>query len=86
MAIDHYYIAARKAGASGGKIVGAGGGGFLLLYCKACCQQAVRETMIGFGLQEMTFDHDFTGVKVLAVVEPGIYTLHQVCQQEKGES
>jgi D-glycero-alpha-D-manno-heptose-7-phosphate kinase len=86
MAIDHYYIAARKAGASGGKIVGAGGGGFLLLYCKACCQQAVRETMIGFGLQEMTFDLDFTGVKVLAVVEPGIYTLHQVCQQEKGES
>ena len=30
--IDHWYAAARAAGATGGKILGAGAGGFLMLY------------------------------------------------------
>jgi D-glycero-alpha-D-manno-heptose-7-phosphate kinase len=77
-AIDHYYNAARKAGALGGKIVGAGGGGFLLLYCSAHRQKAVRETMIRLGLREITFDFDFAGARILTVHEPEIYVEHQV--------
>jgi D-glycero-alpha-D-manno-heptose-7-phosphate kinase len=83
--IDHYYNAARKAGALGGKIVGAGGGGFLLLYCAAHCQEAVRETMTRFGLQEITFDFDFAGARVLAADEPEIYVKPQIRQQVRGE-
>ena len=70
-AIDRYYEAARNAGALGGKIVGAGGGGFLLLYCSAHRQEAVQTTMAHLGLQELTFDFDFTGALVLAASEPG---------------
>ena len=70
-AIDRYYKAAGKAGAAGGKVVGAGGGGFLLLYCSAHRQEAVRATMARLGLQELTFDFDFTGAQVLAASEPG---------------
>lgn len=77
-AIDCWYSAARKAGALGGKIVGAGGGGFLLLYCPAHCQEAVRETMTHFGLQEMTFDFDFTGARVVAAYEDGTYKGYQL--------
>ena len=83
--IDHYYNAARKAGALGGKIVGAGGGGYLLLYCSTHCQQAVRETMTRFGLREITFDFDFAGARVLAVHEPEIYVEPQIRQQVRGE-
>jgi D-glycero-alpha-D-manno-heptose-7-phosphate kinase len=82
--IDHYYQAARKAGALGGKIVGAGGGGFLLLYCTTHCQEAVRETMTRFGLREVTFDFDFAGARVLAVHEPEIYVEPQIRQQVRG--
>lgn len=84
-AIDHYYHAAREAGALGGKIVGAGGGGFLLLYCTAHCQEAVRETMARCGLREMTFDFDFAGARVLAVHEPEIYVESQICHRVGGE-
>lgn len=69
-AIDHWYEAAREAGALGGKIAGAGGGGFLMLYCPPQCQKAVRATMAGFGLRELAFDFDFSGAQVLAAVEP----------------
>lgn len=63
--IDRWYEAARCAGALGGKITGAGGGGFLLLYCPQHRQEAVREAMTGFGLQELSFDFDFTGAEVV---------------------
>jgi len=64
-AIDCWYNAARRAGALGGKIVGAGRGGFLLLYCPPCHQEGVRVMMTRFGLREMPFGFDFTGVQVL---------------------
>jgi D-glycero-alpha-D-manno-heptose-7-phosphate kinase len=79
-AIDHYYNAARKAGALGGKVVGAGGGGFLLFYCAAHRRKAVRETMTRIGLREITFDFDFAGALVLAIHEPEIYVEHQIRQ------
>jgi D-glycero-alpha-D-manno-heptose-7-phosphate kinase len=68
--IDHYYDAARKAGALGGKITGAGAGGFLLLYCPEHRQEAVRTALAQFGLQEMTFDFDFLGAQVLTTSLP----------------
>jgi len=68
--IDGWYNAARKAGALGGKLVGAGGGGFLLLCSAANRQEAVRAAMTSFGLQEMTFDFNFTGAEVLPANEP----------------
>jgi len=83
-AIDHYYHAAREAGALGGKIVGAGGGGFLLLYCTAHCQEAVRETMARCGLREVTFDFDFAGAQVLAVHEPEMDVEPQIRHQVRG--
>ncbi|HEU5230502.1 MAG TPA: hypothetical protein VFU49_21960 [Ktedonobacteraceae bacterium] len=64
-AIDSWYEAARRAGASGGKIVGAGGGGFLLLYCPQARQQAVRATLLQYGLREMSFDFDLVGAQAL---------------------
>lgn len=64
-AIDGWYTAARAAGALGGKITGAGGGGFLLLYCPPVALREVREALAGMGLQEMSFDFDFTGATVL---------------------
>ncbi len=62
--IDHYYAAARQAGALGGKITGAGGGGFLLLYCPPQAQRALRAAMNGCGLREMTCRFDWTGATV----------------------
>jgi D-glycero-alpha-D-manno-heptose-7-phosphate kinase len=67
--IDSWYNAARKAGALGGKIVGAGGGGALLLCSAPQRQVAVRETMTSFGLQELTFDFNFTGAEVVSASE-----------------
>jgi D-glycero-alpha-D-manno-heptose-7-phosphate kinase len=63
--IDCLYNAARSHGALGGKITGAGGGGFLLLYCEEESQPAVRDALAEFGVQEMRFDFDFNGARVL---------------------
>lgn len=63
--IDHYYTVAREHGALGGKIVGAGGGGFLMLYCPNHSKAKVREALAAEGLNEMTYDFDFEGAKVL---------------------
>lgn len=80
-AIDHWYAAARDAGALGGKIAGAGGGGFLLLYCPLHCQPTVRAAMAGFGLSELLFDFDFAGAQALQIgrAEP---TPAQTCADE----
>lgn len=63
--IDRCYELARKHGALGGKIVGAGGGGFLMLYCPNHSKAKVRQAMAAEGLNEMPYDFDFEGAKVL---------------------
>ena len=63
--IDRCYELAREHGALGGKIVGAGGGGFLMLYCPNHSKAKVRQAMDTEGLNEMPFDFDFEGTKVL---------------------
>ena len=79
-AIDRCYEVAREHGALGGKIVGAGGGGFLLLYCPPQRQPAVRSAMSESGLQELSFEFDFTGAQVLteAVAAHGLPAVRSV--------
>jgi D-glycero-alpha-D-manno-heptose-7-phosphate kinase len=43
--IDHWYNAARRAGASGGKILGAGAGGFLLVYAPRESHEAIKAAL-----------------------------------------
>jgi len=64
-AIDRLYDLARRHGAAGGKITGAGGGGFMLLYCEEEHQPAVREAFAAEGIEEMRFDFDFCGSRIL---------------------
>jgi len=61
--IDDAYQYAIQEGAVGGKVVGAGGGGFLLLY--ASNRQRLRHAMNKKGLQEVRFNFDFEGTKVI---------------------
>jgi D-glycero-alpha-D-manno-heptose-7-phosphate kinase len=61
--VDEWYKLARRHGALGGTLVGAGGGGFLLFYAER--QRPVREAMRTAGLQELRFQFDFEGTKVL---------------------
>ena len=63
--IDRWYNAAREAGALGGKVIGAGGGGFLMLYCPLHKKGAVRQALAPEGLEEMPFDFDYQGAKVM---------------------
>jgi D-glycero-alpha-D-manno-heptose-7-phosphate kinase len=63
--IDHWYDAARAAGATGGKIAGAGGGGFLLLYCEPERQERVTETLENNGLTRMDFRFETGGAMVI---------------------
>jgi D-glycero-alpha-D-manno-heptose-7-phosphate kinase len=61
--IDNAYNKALKAGAVGGKLVGAGGGGFLMFY--AYDKEQLRSKMSEIGLEEVRFQFDFEGTKVL---------------------
>lgn len=63
--IDRWYEISRENGALGGKVIGAGGGGFLMLYCPAQEKSDVRNSLISEGLQEMAFDFDDEGTKVM---------------------
>jgi len=63
--IDRCYEIAKESGALGGKVIGAGGGGFLMLYCPVEAKRLVRAALGNEGLQEMPFDFDFEGAKVL---------------------
>ena len=63
--IDRWYSLAREAGALGGKVIGAGGGGFLMLYCPNGVKGDVRDALAKEGLQEMPYNFDFEGAKVL---------------------
>jgi D-glycero-alpha-D-manno-heptose-7-phosphate kinase len=61
--IDSAYSKAIEAGAVGGKLVGAGGGGFLMFY--ASDKEMLRRTMTEIGLEEVRFQFDFEGTKVI---------------------
>ena len=50
-------------GAIGGKLVGAGGGGFILFYTED--RQKLRKAMQSNGLEELRFNFDFEGTKVM---------------------
>ena len=62
--IDHWYKLAMQNGAIGGKLIGAGGGGFLLFLTPE--KTRLRRTMIREGLQEVRFNFNFEGSKILA--------------------
>lgn len=61
--IDEWYALGIKNGAVGGKLVGAGGGGFLLFY--ASDRNKLRHAMSKAGLEEVRFNYDFEGTKVV---------------------
>jgi D-glycero-alpha-D-manno-heptose-7-phosphate kinase len=61
--IDDAYSIAIKSGAVGGKLVGAGGGGFLMFY--AHDKDKLRSEMRRIGLEEVRFQFDFEGTKVV---------------------
>ena len=61
--IDDAYSQAIRAGAVGGKLVGAGGGGFLMFY--ADDKEMLRKKMSDLGLEEVRFQFDFEGTKVI---------------------
>ncbi len=60
---DEVYSSALKNGAVGGKLVGAGGGGFLLLYAKD--KEKLQAKMTELGLEEVRFQFDTEGTKVI---------------------
>ena len=55
-AIDHWYLAARRAGATGGKLLGAGGGGFLLLYANEDRHDAIAAALSDLRRVEFGFE------------------------------
>lgn len=61
--IDHWYELAVANGAIGGKLVGAGGGGFLMFVAKD--REKLRSKMTEVGLEEVRFNFDFEGTKVV---------------------
>ena len=63
--VNELYCIARKAGAYGGKLMGAGGGGFLMIYCPTHKKQDVRQALTKQALQEVKFQFEFEGSRVL---------------------
>ena len=61
--INTAYETAMTNGAIGGKLVGAGGGGFLMFYAND--KTKLRNTMKVLGLDEVRFQFDFEGTKVI---------------------
>jgi len=61
--IDQWYELGMRNGARGGKLIGAGGGGFLLFYTED--KAHLRRAMLGAGLDEVRFQFDFEGTKVI---------------------
>jgi len=61
--IDKWYDLALKNGAIGGKLVGAGGGGFLLFYAND--RNKLRKCMKENGLEEVRFNFDYEGTKII---------------------
>jgi D-glycero-alpha-D-manno-heptose-7-phosphate kinase len=63
--IDRWYDLAKANGATGGKIMGAGGGGFFMFCCLNGAKARVRQALAAEGLQELSYDFDFEGAKVM---------------------
>lgn len=61
--IDEWYELGMRSGAVGGKLVGAGGGGFLMFYAED--RNKLRRAMTHAGLEEVRFNFDFEGTKVV---------------------
>ena len=61
--INTAYATAMTNGAVGGKLVGAGGGGFLMFYAND--KTKLRNAMKELGLDEVRFQFDFEGTKVI---------------------
>ena len=61
--IDEAYNLALRSGAVGGKLVGAGGGGFLMFYANN--KEKLRFEMLKLGLEEIRFQFEFEGTKVI---------------------
>ena len=61
--INKWYDLAIKNGAVGGKLVGAGGGGFLMFLAEDT--DKLRTAMKKEGLEEVRFDFDFEGTKII---------------------
>jgi D-glycero-alpha-D-manno-heptose-7-phosphate kinase len=61
--LDDIYDIALRNGAIGGKIVGAGGGGFFMFY--ATDREKLQNCMRNQGLEEVRFNFDFEGTKVI---------------------
>jgi D-glycero-alpha-D-manno-heptose-7-phosphate kinase len=61
--IDMAYNIALRSGAVGGKLVGAGGGGFLMFYANN--KEKLRIEMLKLGLEEIRFQFEFEGTKVI---------------------
>lgn len=61
--INEWYEYGRVNGAIGGKLVGAGGGGFLMFYAED--RRRLRQAMGRVGLEEVRFNFDFEGTKIL---------------------
>jgi len=62
--IDGLYEAALAAGSSGGKLLGAGSGGYMLLYCPPLKAGAVRDVLRQLGIEGLSFNFDFRGMRV----------------------
>jgi D-glycero-alpha-D-manno-heptose-7-phosphate kinase len=61
--VDHFYEAARAAGALGGKLTGAGGGGYLLLFCDFRRRQEVAKAVTKSGGRTVDFAFHPEGVR-----------------------
>ena len=61
--INYMYTQALKNGAIGGKLVGAGGGGFLMFYSED--PEKLRDKMKKLKVNELKFNFDYEGTKVL---------------------
>ncbi len=65
--IDLIYKKAILAGAIGGKILGSGGGGFFMVFAEKNNQEKIKKELS--HLQEMDFDFDFLGSRIININE-----------------
>lgn len=61
--INEWYDLAIQNGAIGGKLVGAGGGGFLMFIAQD--RTKLRRVLLAAGMEEVRFNFDFEGTKII---------------------